>query len=256
MDIENPKVVFITGATAGIGKATAHLLASHGYHLIINGRRKDALANLGRDLQEKFGIKCLSLSFDVRNRAEVEDTLAGLPEEWKAIDVLINTTGLAAGLAPVHEAAWEDWEQMIDTNVKGLLYPTRLLSPGMVERKAGHIINITSIAAKEAYANAAVYCASKHAIDAFTKGMRIDLVPHNIKVTSIAPGAVDTEFSIVRFKGDEKKAAQVYQGFDPLLGQDIAEAILFTLTRPAHVNINDMLIMPTAQANTTTLIRK
>lgn len=254
--MENPKIVFITGATSGIGKATAHLLASHGYHLIINGRRKDVLADLGRELQENYGVRCLSLSFDVRNRAEVEETLAGMKEEWQAIDVLINNAGLAAGLAPVHEADWDDWDQMIDTNVKGLLYLTRLLSPGMVERKSGHIINITSIAGKEAYANAAVYCASKHAIDAFTKGLRIDLVPYNIKVSSIAPGAVDTEFSIVRFKGDEKKAAQVYQGFDPLLGQDIAEAILFTLTRPAHVNINDMLIMPTAQANATTLIRK
>jgi len=254
--MEKSKIVFISGATAGIGEATAYLLASEGYQLIINGRRQDKLQKLQKELIAKHDITCLALPFDVQDRDQTTDALKSLPKEWSKIDILINNAGLAAGLDFVHEADWDDWEQMVDTNIKGLMYLTRLISPGMVERESGHIINITSIAGKEAYTKASAYCATKHAVDAFTKGMRIDLVPYNIKVTSIAPGAVDTEFSLVRFKGDRERAAEVYKGFDPLLAQDIAEAILFSITRPAHVNINDMLIMPTAQANTSTLIRK
>ncbi len=251
-----PKLVFISGATAGIGKATATLLASEGYNLIINGRRESVLRDLENELRAKFGIKCWSLPFDVQSRSQMNEAFDNLPEDLRNIDILVNNAGLAAGLDPVHEGDWEDWDQMINTNIKGLLYLTRLISPGMVARESGHIINITSIAGKEVYSRSAVYCATKHAIDAFTKGLRIDLVPYNIKITSIAPGAVETEFSIVRFKGDREKADRVYQGFEPLLGQDIAEAILFAISRPAHVNISDILIMPTAQANTTTLIRK
>ena len=250
------KLVFISGATSGIGKATASLLASKAYNLIINGRRKELLYEMEAELSRDFGIRCKSLPFDVRNFSELEKAVNSLEGDWKNIDILINNAGLAAGLERAHEASLDDWDQMIDTNVKGLLYLTRLISPRMVERRSGHIINITSIAGKEVYAKASVYCASKHAADAFTKGLRIDLVPYNIKVTSIAPGAVETEFSLVRFKGDKTKASQVYNGFDPLLGPDIAEAVLFAITRPEHVNINDMLIMPTAQANAVTIDRK
>ena len=254
--MEKSKIVFISGATAGIGKATAHILASEGCDLIITGRRKESLKSLADELGEKYGIKCLTLPFDIQNRDEIVEAIDSIPEKWSEIDILVNNAGLAAGLDTVHEADWEDWEQMINTNVKGLIYLTRLITPGMVKRESGHVINITSIAGKEVYSKSSVYCATKHAVDAFTKGLRIDLVPYNIKVSAIAPGAVDTEFSIVRFKGDKQRAADVYKGFDPLIAQDIAEAVLFVITRPAHVNINDMLIMPTAQANTTTLIRK
>ena len=228
--MKRSKIVFISGATAGIGRATAYLLASEGYNLIINGRREGALLELENELQTKFGVKCISLSFDVQSRSQVSDAINSLGEEWRKIDILINNAGLAAGLDEVHEGNMEDWDQMINTNIKGLLYITRMISPGMVERKSGHIINITSIAGKEVYNKSAVYCATKHAVDAFSKGLRIDLVPYNIKITSIAPGAVDTEFSVVRFKGDTDRAAQVYQGFDPLLGPDIAEAILFAIS--------------------------
>ena len=250
------KIAFISGATAGIGEAAAHHLAAEGYKLILNGRRAEKLKLLESALKEEYSIDCLLLPFDVQNRDEMTQSISGIPEDWMDIDILLNNAGLAAGLATVHEADWEDWEQMINTNVKGLINLTRLVSPWMVKRQSGHIVNISSIAGKEVYNKGAVYCASKHAVDAFTKGLRIDLAPYNIKVTSIAPGAVNTEFSLVRFKGDQQMADQVYEGFDPLLAEDIAEAIMFAVSRPAHVNVNDMLIMPTAQANTTTLIRK
>lgn len=243
------KIALITGATAGIGNATAHMLAQNDYNLIITGRRKDLLENLKKELGIKYKADVLTLNFDVRNQKEVEEMIDGLPENWKKIDVLINNAGLAAGLNPIQNGDLNDWEQMIDTNIKGLLYITRKVAPLMVENGHGHIINITSIAAKEVYENGNVYCGTKHAVDALTKGMRIDLVDHNIKVTSIAPGAVETEFSIVRFKGDKERAAKVYEGFTPLFAEDIADAILYVVTRPPHVNINDMLIMPQAQAN-------
>jgi len=246
------KIALITGATTGIGNATAHKLAENNYNLIITGRRKDLLDAVKKELGIKYKCDVLTLNFDVRDPKQVEETIDNLSESWKKIDVLVNNAGLAAGLNPVQSGDLEDWEQMVDTNVKGLLYITRKVSPLMIENGHGHIINLSSVAGKEVYENGNVYCATKHAVDALTKGMRIDLLKHNIKVTSIAPGAVETEFSLVRFKGDSEKAAKVYEGFTPLFAEDIAEAIFFAITRPAHVNINDMLIMPTAQANATT----
>lgn len=250
------KTALITGATAGIGYETAILLAQNSYNLILTGRRKERLEALGEQLQAQFACKIYTLNFDIRNRLEVENALNSLPDEWKVIDVLVNNAGLAAGLGPVNTADVDDWENMIDTNIKGLLYTTRIVSPWMVERQSGHIINISSIAGKEAYPNGSVYCGTKHAVAAITKAMRIELMPSGIKVSSIAPGAVETEFSLVRFRGDAEKAGQVYKGFMPLQAKDIAETILFILTRPAHVNIDDLLIMPTNQASARDFNRK
>jgi len=242
------KIALITGATAGIGEATAYLLAKNGFDLILTGRRKDRLENIASKIR-KDGAKGITLDFDIRNQDETEQAVSELPGEWKSIDVLINNAGLAVGLNPIDKGVIEDWERMIDTNIKGLLYITRAVSPGMVNRKSGHIINISSIAGKEVYPNGNVYAATKHAVDALSKAMRIDLVSHGIKVSNIGPGMVDTEFSVVRFKGDKKKADDVYKGFQPLLAEDIAEAVLFALSRPKHVTINDLLIMPTDQAS-------
>jgi len=245
----NQKIALITGATAGIGYETAFLLAQNNYNLILTGRRKERLESIKKQLESNFACKVHTLNFDIRKRPEVEKALKTLPKEWKAIDVLLNNAGLAAGLAPVNSADVDDWDQMIDTNIKGLLYTTRIVTPWMIERKSGHIINISSIAGKEAYPSGSVYCGTKHAVAAITKAMRIELMPSGIKVSSVAPGAVETEFSLVRFRGDEEKAAQVYKGFTPLSAKDIAETILFVITRPAHVNIDDLLIMPTNQAS-------
>jgi len=245
----NQRIALITGATAGIGLETAHLLAENKFDLILTGRRKERLEALKIDLTLKFNCKVHVLNFDIRQRAAVETALESLPDEWKAIDVLINNAGLAAGMGPVNLADVDDWDNMIDTNVKGLLYTTRIVSPWMVKRRSGHIINLSSIAGKEAYPNGSVYCGTKHAVAAITRAMRIELMPSGIKVTSIAPGAVETEFSLVRFRGDEERAAQVYKGFTPLCAKDIAETILFVVTRPAHVNIDDLLIMPLNQAS-------
>lgn len=245
----NQKIALITGATAGIGRETAFLLAQNNYNLILTGRRKERLDLVKVQLESNFNCHVQVLNFDIRKRKEVEMALLSLPEEWKAIDVLINNAGLAAGLGPVNSADIDDWDNMIDTNVKGLLYTTRIVSPWMVERHSGHIINLSSIAGKEAYPNGSVYCGTKHAVAAITKAMRIELMPSGIKVTSIAPGAVETEFSLVRFRGNKEKAAQVYKGFTPLEAKDIAETILFVITRPAHVNIDDLLIMPVNQAS-------
>lgn len=252
----NQKIALITGATAGIGYETAFLLAQNSYNLILTGRRKERLETIKNQLESNFNCNVLTLNFDVRKRKEVELALSSLPEEWKAIDVLINNAGLAAGLGPVNSADVDDWEAMIDTNVKGLLYMTRIVSPWMIAKQSGHIINISSIAGKEAYPNGSVYCGTKHAVAAITKAMRIELMPSGIKVSSIAPGAVETEFSLVRFRGDEEKAAQVYKGFIPLSAKDIAETILFVLSRPPHVNIDDLLIMPTNQASARDFNRK
>jgi len=252
----NRKIALITGATAGIGYETARLLAQNNYQLILTGRRKERLESLQKELESSFNCPSVILNFDVRNRTETEAALNSIPEKWKAIDVLINNAGLAAGLAPINSADVDDWETMIDTNVKGLLYISRTVSSWMIERKSGHIINISSIAGKESYPNGTVYCGTKHAVSAISKAMRIELLPYGIKVSTIAPGAVETEFSLVRFRGDEQKAAQVYQGFTPLSGKDIAETILFILNRPAHVNIDDLLIMPTAQASARDFLRK
>jgi NADP-dependent 3-hydroxy acid dehydrogenase YdfG len=243
------KIALITGATAGIGEACAKKLAQIGFNLIISGRRTEKLEQVKTEILEKHKIKILSLELDVRNQNEVNAKINALPNEWKNIDLLLNNAGLAVGVSPIQEGIIDDWERMIDTNVKGLLYVTRAVSPLMVERRKGQIINITSIAGKEVYPGGNVYCATKHAVDAITKGSRIDLLPYNIKVSSIAPGMAETEFSLVRFKGDSEKADQVYNGFTPLSAEDIADTVEFIATRPAHVNINDILIMPTDQAS-------
>jgi 3-hydroxy acid dehydrogenase / malonic semialdehyde reductase len=252
----NQKTALITGATAGIGYETAFLLAQNNYNLILTGRRKERLESVKNKLESAFSCKILLLNFDIRSKKATEAALNNIPEAWKAIDVLINNAGLAAGLGPVNSADVDDWDNMIDTNVKGLLYTSRIVTPWMVERQTGHVINITSIAGKEVYPNGSVYCGTKHAVAAITKAMRIELMPFGIKVSSIAPGAVETEFSLVRFRGDQNKADQVYKGFEPLTAKDIAETILFVLSRPAHVNINDLLIMPTNQASARDFNRK
>jgi 3-hydroxy acid dehydrogenase/malonic semialdehyde reductase len=242
------KIILITGATSGIGEATALLLSRHNFDLILTGRRAEKLKKLKQKIESEGDARVLTLNFDIRNRQETTTVIEGLPEEWKNIDILINNAGLAAGLSTIDEGSIDDWEQMIDTNVKGLLYISRAVSAEMVKRKQGHIINISSIAGKETYPSGNVYCATKHAVESLTKGMRLDLLQHGIKVSSVAPGAVDTEFSLVRFKGDKKRAEKVYEGFTPLYAKDIAETILFVVTRPAHVNIDDILVMPAAQA--------
>lgn len=248
-------IALITGATSGIGKSTAMEFAKHNYNLIITGRRNDRLAELKKLLEENCKIKVHAVCFDIRKLNEVEAAITSLPNEFKAIDVLVNNAGLAAGLAPIQDGNVEHWERMIDTNIKGLLYVTKCVSKLMIERKKGHIINVGSIAGKEAYANGNVYCGTKHAVDALNKGMRIDLLPHNIKVSAVNPGMVETEFSIVRFDGDEARAKKVYEGFEPLRPEDIAETIYWIACRPSHVNINDVIIMPAAQANSTTVKR-
>jgi len=239
----------ITGATSGFGKAIAERFAGNGYNIIITGRRKDRLEKLSGELSSKRNTKVLSLEFDVRNNDEVIKSINGLPEEWKAIDILVNNAGLAVGLAHIDEGITDDWERMIDTNVKGLLYVTKAVSPLMTKRESGYIFNIGSIAGKEVYENGNVYCASKFAVDALSKAMRIDLLKHNIRVTHIAPGMAETEFSVVRFKGNKEKADAVYRGFDPLTGKDIADVVFYCASLPPHVCINDLVITPTQQAN-------
>ncbi|HOO94406.1 MAG TPA: SDR family oxidoreductase [Proteiniphilum sp.] len=248
------KIALVTGATAGIGEATALMLAEEGAALIITGRREERLLLLKNKL-EQLNVRVLPLCFDVSDEQAVKQSLGSLPEEWRAIDILVNNAGLAAGMNTVQEGDSDDWNRMIDTNVKGLLYVTRAVTPGMVARGSGQIINIGSIAGKEVYPNGNVYCATKHAVDALTKGLRIDLLPHGIRVTQVCPGAVETEFSLIRFHGDAARAEKVYQGFENLVAGDIAECIRFVINRPAHVNINDMVVMPTAQA-TATLFHK
>lgn len=249
-------IALITGATSGIGEALANKLAANGYNIIISGRREDRLNKLSKKISDKYGASVLPLCFDVRSKSEVEKYLGSLPERWKKIDVLINNAGLAVGLDPINNGEYDDWERMIDTNVKGLLYVTKVVSNLMIPNKSGHIINLCSIAGKEVYPNGNVYCASKHAVNAITQGTRIDLLKYNIKVSQICPGAVETEFSDVRFKGDKAKASNVYRGFKPLKAEDIANAILFMIQCPPHVNINDMVIMPTAQANSSIFNKK
>ena len=249
------QIALITGASAGIGEACAKTLAQQKYNLIITGRRLERLEKLAAELRSE-GIEVLSLQVDVRNRAEVEQKLNTLPEKWRRVDVLINNAGLSVGLEPIHEGDPDDWDTMIDTNIKGLLYVTKVVSNWMVSNRKGHIVNLGSIAGKETYANGNVYCATKHAVDSLNNAMRIDLLPYGIKVTGIHPGAVETEFSEVRFKGDRERAKKVYEGFTPLTAQDIAETVLFAISRPPHVNINDLLIMPTAQANSSYLLKK
>ena len=246
------KTALITGATSGIGKAIAKKFAENGYNIIITGRRQQRLTELKDNLSTNDQIKVLDLCFDVRDKDSVFSTLEKLPASWDQIDVLINNAGLAVGTNKIHEGEIDDWERMIDTNVKGLLYVSRAILPKMAAQQQGHIINIGSIAGKQVYPNGNVYCASKHAVDALTQAMRIDALDHNIKVTQVSPGAVETEFSIVRYKGDKDKADKVYQGFTPLSGEDVADVTFYAASLPPHVNINDLVVMPTAQANATT----
>ncbi len=249
------KLALVTGVTSGIGEATAKKLAAEKYNLIITGRREERLNKFKQQLEKEYNIEVQTLCFDIRNREEVTEAVKQI-KGVENIDVLVNNAGLAAGLSAIHEGDVDDWEQMIDTNVKGLLFISRQIMPYMVKNKRGHIVNIGSIAGRNVYANGNVYCASKFAVDAITKAMRTDLLPYGIKVTQIAPGAVETEFSVVRFKGDEKKAKSVYEGYEPLVANDIADAVLYAVTRPAHVNISDLLIMPTAQSDAFNLHRE
>lgn len=249
------KIAFITGATSGIGKATSLLLSSNNWDLIITGRRENLLLELAEFIRHTTTSNVYTLTFDVRHLTQVNGAIDSLPDNWKKIDLLVNNAGLASGFDPINEGAFEDWEKMIDTNIKGLLYVSRYISNLMIPLKKGQIINVSSIAGKETYPSGNVYCGSKHAVEALTKGMRLDLLKYNIKVGSISPGMVDTEFSLVRFHGDNERASNVYKGFDPLLAEDIAEAILFMVSRPDHVNIDDILIMPTAQGSARDVIR-
>ena len=242
----NTKIALITGATSGIGKASAITLAKMGYDIIATGRREDRLDELEKEIPS--GVRFLPLVFDVRDREKVGEILGNLPADWTAVDVLINNAGNAHGLDPIQTGNLDDWDAMMDINVKGLLYVSKAIIPGMTERKSGIIINIGSIAGKEVYPNGNVYCGSKHAVDAITKGMRLDLNPFGIKVIGIHPGLVETEFSLVRFKGDEKRAETVYQGYEPLLAQDIADIVEFVVNRPPHVVLADIVVLPTAQA--------
>lgn len=240
------KIALVTGATSGIGRAVAARLAQEGYDLIVTGRRGQKLEETRQSLSGR--TKVLPLVFDVRSLQEVERNLANLPDEWKNVDVLVNNAGLAAGLESLQEGSIDDWERMIDTNVKGLLYVSRTLLPGMIARKKGHVFNIGSIAGKETYMNGNVYCATKHAVDSLSRSMRMECLPYGIKVTQICPGAVETEFSTVRFHGDASRAAQVYKGFTPLKAEDIADLVAYCVNLPAHVCLNDIVVMPAAQA--------
>jgi len=243
------KTALITGATSGIGRATARLLAQNNYNLIICGRREDRLAELQDELSAL--TKVHTLNFDVRNKKAVGQSIKSIPTEFAAIDILVNNAGNAHGLDPIENGDTDDWDAMIDINIKGLLYVSKYVIRGMVERRSGHIINIGSIAGKETYTNGNVYCATKHAVDAINQGMRMDLNQYGIRVGAINPGMVDTEFSEVRFKGDTERASNVYKGFEPLKAEDIADVIHFVVSRPYHVNIADLLILPTAQASAT-----
>lgn len=250
------KIALITGATSGIGEAIALKFAQKDINVIITGRRFDKLNALKSNITSNTKANILALKMDVTDRESVERVINGLPDEWKSIDILVNNAGLAVGLDPIQHGNPDDWEQMIDTNLKGLLYVSKAVLPLMIARQKGHIINIGSIAGKEVYPKGNVYCATKHAVDALTKSMRIDLLGNGIKVTQIAPGLVETEFSLVRFKGDEERASKVYQGYKPLEGKDIAEIAFFITTLPDHVCVNDILMTPLAQANSTIVDKK
>jgi NADP-dependent 3-hydroxy acid dehydrogenase YdfG len=243
------KTVFITGATAGFGEACAVKYAQNGYGLILNGRRKERLEVLKASLEEEYGVSSYLLPFDVRDRKAVFDSIASLPEEWKDIDVLINNAGLALGRDAFDEADLNDWDTMIDTNVKGLLYVSKAVVPMMVKSNRGHIVNVGSVAAKDIYDKGNVYCATKAAVEAISKAMRIELLAHHIKVTAIHPGAAETEFSLVRFKGNEQTAKKMYDGFTPLSAQDVADVIFYCTSLPLHMCINDLVLTSTQQAN-------
>lgn len=250
------KTVLITGATSGIGHATALLLAENGFNLIITGRRLELLEDLKKEIEVKYKRDVLILNFDMRHRNEVELQIDSLPAKWRKIDVLVNNAGLAVGLNHIQDGLIDDWEQMIDTNIKGVLYITRKIAPLMIEQGSGHIVNIGSVAGTQVYENGNVYCATKHAMHALSQAMRQDMLRNGIKVSEIRPGMLETEFSIVRFKGDKERAKKTYDGLTPLFADDIAQAILFILTRPENVCINDLEITPKAQANSTMAYRK
>jgi 3-hydroxy acid dehydrogenase / malonic semialdehyde reductase len=250
------KLVFITGASSGIGEACARQFAQNNCRLILAARRIDRLQQLVSDLKNHFNAESHLLQLDVRDHEHVKNAIASLPPHWQDIDILLNNAGLAAGLAPLQEGDIEDWDKMIDTNIKGLLYVTRAILPGMVQRNRGHIVNIGSIAGHEVYPQGAVYCASKYAVKAISQGLKMDLLGTQIRVTSIDPGMVETEFSLVRFAGDEKRAAKVYEDLTPLAADDIADAVIYAASRPVHVNISDMIILPTAQSSATLVKRK
>ena len=247
------KTVLITGATSGIGRATARTFAKNNYKVILCGRREDRLAELQDELAQRTEVH--TLLFDVRSKKAVENSIASLPDAFANIDILINNAGNAHGLDPIQNGDIEDWDAMIDINVKGLLYVSKAIIPGMIERRKGHIINIGSTAAKEVYPNGNVYCATKHAVDAINQGMRMDLNPYGIRVGAVHPGMVQTEFSEVRFKGDTERASTVYKGFEPLQPEDIADIIHFVVSRPYHINIADLVVMSTAQASSTIVNR-
>lgn len=251
------KTALVTGASSGIGTATARALARLGYDLVITGRRTDRLQKLNDELEREYGVKVHVLGFDIRDRFQTEGALSALPVRFREVDLLVNNAGLASGFEHLDEGDPHDWERMIDTNVKGLLYVTRVVSGWMIRRgKGGHIVNLGSIAGTQAYENGAVYCASKHAVHALSQGMRMDFLSHGIKVTEIRPGMVDTEFSTVRFHGDKKRAAEVYRGVEPLTGDDIAGIVAWVVSLPPHVNINDIEVMPSQQANAYMTFRK
>ncbi len=247
----NSKIALVTGASSGIGQATAYIFAEHGYDLFLIARREDRLVEIKAELERKFSIKVFCLTLDLRDRNALENAWQTVPNEWKKIEVLVNNAGLSLGLEPFFDGNVDDWENMIDTNIKSLLYVSKIVANEMIKNAKGHIINIGSIAGKESYPNGNVYCSTKAAVDSLTKSMRMDLVTKGIKVSAVHPGAVETEFSVVRFKGDQERADNVYKGFEPLVAQDIADVIYFMASRPAHVNVQDVLVMPTAQAAAT-----
>ncbi len=250
------KIVFITGASSGIGEACARAFAAEGARILMCARRGERLAALAAELKKSFGVGVHHFGLDVRHEASVNKAVAGLPAGWQAIEILVNNAGLSRGLSKLHEGLVSDWEEMIDTNVKGLLYVSRAVIPGMVARGAGQVINIGSIAGYEVYPGGNVYCATKFAVRALSRGLRLDLNGTPIRVSEVAPGMVETEFSEVRFHGDKERAAKVYQGLEPLTGADIADAVVWCATRPARVNVSEMIVMPTAQASTTLVHRK
>lgn len=250
------KIAFITGASSGIGKACALAFAENGCNLIISARRTNLIEKLAEEIRSKFDVNVYAQKMDVKNRKEVEWTVNSLPDEWREIDILVNNAGLARGLDKIYDDAVENWEEMIDTNIKGLLYVTRAVVPGMVERESGHIINIGSTAGHEAYPKGHVYSATKHAVTAITKGVRMDLIDKNIRVSTVDPGAVETNFSNVRFSGDREKAKNVYKGLTPLTAEDVADAVLFCASRPPHANIAEIIMMPTQQASALIFHRK
>ena len=256
MTLMTGRTVFVTGASSGIGQACATAFAAAGARVLMCARRRARLEALCVQLRQDFDSDVFAFDLDVQNRQSVADVVAGLPEEWKAIDVLVNTAGLSRGLVPLQDGLIDDWEEMIDTNVKGLLYVSRAILPGMIERGSGHVINIGSIAGREVYPNGAAYCASKYAVTALTKGMRLDLNGSGVQVSTVDPGLVNTEFSSVRFHGDQSRADATYNGMTPLSGEDIAEAVLWVAARPAHVNIAEMLVLPVDQASATVVHRR